>query len=336
MDMVDELLVSALRLREACKLADAPPAEWTVDGIADTVGHAFNVRFRRVAHEARTAAGWRPSVRAYAVQDASGRRLGFVYMDFWGLVERPGAGLICPGHVYVDMKLPPASPGQGRRLDLPLARTVAQELGHAVHMLCHGSCVADYDDLPVDIYDLPSTLPEMVTLSEHASEGSAPGEAMLRCHFLRPFANYLQDTQVAVGLHSEGFDPHAATGEDLRQAAVGLWQGLSPVVAHPAFTPLGHGAGLSLAEGPKRFGDLLCYLHADAILHSGGGAAPRRRDAWSSPASAARVREELLDRAFPGERLAGLLAQREAVPHPLLPPALDIVGMLERRFGLRA
>merc|ERR1711879_948783 len=107
-------------------------------------------------------------------------------------------------------------------------------------------------------------------------------------------------------MHSDEFDPHAATPAQLREASVALWR-YSPFTAHPGFTPLGEDAGLHVAQGATHIAYLLCYLRVEAILHGQSPSAQGASKRWLTPDFAKRIRSQLLDRNFPGQRLAALL-----------------------------
>jgi len=233
---------------------------------------------------------------------------------------------------------------------------MAHELGHAVHMLCHQGTLQEFDDLPLDVKELPSTLAEtialqpgaMVNYARHFSSGGRPPDSLIRScqRDISFFVRYLQNTNVALGLHGDDFDPDSASPQELRAVAVSLWQRYSPMPAHPAFTPFGEDAGLYMAHGPNQIAYLLCYLRVDSILHASRGASQpgagrtspaRARDAaWSSADFSGRIRKQLLDRAFSGQRLATVLpilgsaASEMAIGHPLPPPPTNAVQMFGR------
>merc|ERR1712125_246403 len=125
-------------------------------------------------------------------------------------------------------------------------------------------------------------------------------------HYMRA----LQSASVVLGLHSNEFDPHAATADDFRAASVAFWQRYSPFEAHAGFTPLGESCGLHLAHGANHIAYILCYMRVDAILHGQQTGKGKERDAsqrWLAPDFANRVRSQLLDRTFSGQRLAKLM-----------------------------
>merc|ERR1712232_225522 len=153
--------------------------------------------------------------------------------------------------------------------------------------------------------------------ARHYASGGPPPDSLVRscqrdAHF---FLTYLQSASVALGLHGESLDPFTATPADLRAAAVQCWQRYSAVEASPIFTPLGDDAGIHLGNGSNHIAYLLCYLRVDAILHGAsangaGASAGKQREAsqrWLSRDFASRLRSQLLDRAFPGQRLASLV-----------------------------
>lgn len=274
-----------------------------------------------------------------------------------------GAVRLCSGHVYLTMNFQAASWGKMKLLNLEEVASLAHELGHAVHMLCYGGGGSpDFDDLPLDVVELPSTLAEVVAMHpgiiplyarHHASGGPPPDSLIKSCQpTIRFFVKYLQSMNVALGLHGEGFDPHSATPAQLQQEAVALWQQYSPVAAHPSFTPLGQDAGMFLALGANQIAYLLCHLRADAVLHARQGQrAARPQDfaqQWLRPEFASRVRAQLLDRSFPaqqrrssllvsaldpaiGERSAALPHKAAALlDHPLPPLQLTAANLFSR------
>jgi len=233
----------------------------------------------------------------------------------------------------------------------------AHELGHAVHMLCIKGSFQDFDDLPLDVQELPSTLAETIVmqpgivsqLARHYASGGPPPDALVRAcqRDANFFVSYLQNSSVALGLHGEDFDPHAASPADLRAVAVQSWQRYSAVEASPVFTPLGDDAGLHVGHGANHIAYLLCYLRVDAILHgtTAGTTAGKQREAslrWLSSDFAGRVRSQLLDRVFPGQRLASLIpplnhasdverpSSAQAPPHPLPQVPTATASLLQR------
>ncbi|CAE8724384.1 unnamed protein product, partial [Polarella glacialis] len=346
----DEAFYRALVTREAdtWKLAEYLP-DTSLPRLLEVVGKAYSVTLREVQPPKtidRMRSGWHKSVRVYEVSDGSpasavvrgmedGRnRLGFVYLDLYQrtslfgrpAVELAGAQLLCSGHAYLSMNLAEPSMGQGKLFNPEEIVAITHELGHAVHMLCHQGSPQEFEDLPLDVLELPSTLAETIALqpgcmaqyAQHYASGGPPPEALVRScqrdvHF---FVRYLQSASVSLGLSGEAFDPMSATPAELRAESVALWQRYSPVTAHPSFTPFAGEAGLYTAQGPNQLAYLLCYLRVDAILHSskpgstGSASVRSRRDGpqrWLNPEFASRLRSQLLDKSFSGsERLASL------------------------------
>lgn len=281
----------------------------------------------------------------------------------WRIGAPPSATLLCSGHVYLSMNFQAPSFNSTKLLSPEDIASAAHELGHAVHMFCHPGSIQEFDDLPLDLLELPSTLAETIAMhpgiiphyARHYASGGPPPDPLVRsCQPGTPyFVRFLQSAHVALGLHGDAFDPHSATPSELQDAAVALWQRYSPVAAHPAFSPLGEDAGMYLALGASHVAYLLCHLRADAILHAAGpkqGAnrAQRSQDVaqrWLSPEFAGRVRAQLLDRAFPGQRLATLLPPLAAaagspstdcraavaLPHPLPPPQFNTDAFFGRQ-----
>merc|ERR1712061_121324 len=160
---------------------------------------------------------------------------------------------------------------------------------------------------------------------------------------------------MGLGLHGEAFDPDSATAAEFRQMSVSLWQRYSPVIAHPMYTPLGEDAGLYLGQGANHIAYLLCYLRVDAILHTRHGTTMtgstatkvHARDVTQrclSPEFASRVRSQLLDPVFSGQRLATLLpvlgspeprtqSARSPPAHPLPPPPTDAVSFFKHMYA---
>jgi len=283
-------------------------------------------------------------------------------------VALAGALMLCRGHAYLSMHLPEPGMGANKLFNPEEVIAVAHELGHAVHMLCHNGSPQEFDDLPLDVKELPSTLAETIVLqpgamaqyARHYSTGGPPPDALVRScqRDVYFFTRYMQSAHVALGLHGEAFDPHAATPAEFRRTAVSLWQRYSPVTVHPAFHPLGEDAGLYLGQGASHVAYLLCYLRVDAIMHAKGAAGPagassgRAGEAarkWLSPDFAGRVRGQLLDKAFAGHRLAALLpalrdgsgsgevsAPPVVPPHPLPPHPTSASGLFRRVKQLSA
>merc|ERR1712232_610016 len=185
--------------------------------------------------------------------------------------------------------------------------------------------------------------------ARHYASGGPPPDSLVRscqrdAHF---FLTYLQSASVALGLHGESLDPFTATPADLRAAAVQCWQRYSAVEASPIFTPLGDDAGIHVGHGANHIAYLLCYLRVDAILHgtAAGTSAGKQRDAslrWLSSDFAGRVCSQLLDRVFPGQRLASLipplshasdverLSSVQAPPHPLPQVPTATASLIQR------
>lgn len=377
----DEAFLRARATHEAdsWKLAEFLPASQCIPRLLELVGKSYGVHFHEMDKPSTTTRmlnGWHTSVRIFEVFDGaptpgmSGRNamhkrsLGFVYLDLYarqGLFSRAacrlaGAFLMCDGHAYINMGMPAAGHGQAKLLNPEEVVAMAHELGHAVHMLCHQGTLQEFDDLPLDVKELPSTLAETIALqpgamasyARHFSSGGSPPESLIRScqRDINFFVRYLQNTSVALGLHGDDFDPDSASPQELRAAAVSLWQRYSPVLAHPAFTPFGEDAGLYMAQGPNQIAYLLCYLRVDSILHTSRRASQpgtvrastaRARDApWSSTDFAGRIRKQLLDRAFNGQRLATVLpilgsaASEIAIGHPLPPPPTNAAPMFGR------
>jgi len=260
--------------------------------------------------------------------------LGFVYLDIYvrrSIFGRPacqlaGAEMLCSGHAYLSLNLVAPPLGQNKLFNPEEVVAMAHELGHAVHMLCHSGDSQQFHDLPLDVLELPSTLAETLVLqpdvitqfAKHYDKGGLPPDDLVRScqRGALFFERYLQNTNVTLGLHSEMFDPENATPEDLRKTAQMLWQQYSAVTVHPLFSPFGEDAGQYVPQGANQVAYLLCYLRVDGILNgpvssaSPGRAGHRTKDAsqtWLSPAFSGRLRSQLLDKAFPGQRLAALM-----------------------------
>mmetsp|Transcript_86871 Transcript_86871/g.280656 ORF Transcript_86871/g.280656 Transcript_86871/m.280656 type:complete len:725 (+) Transcript_86871:74-2248(+) len=360
---------------DVLKLAEFLSAPTALRGLLDVVGQAYNVRFQEARLD-HISSGWRSSVSVLEMLDSGphGRRLGFVYVELeqqrrWfsqPLTLPPGASLLSPGHVYLGMNFSRASRGHTKLLNFDEATMIAHELGHAVHMLCQSGTTQDWDDQPLDLIELPSTLAETVAThpaivmqyARHHASGGPPQESLAKsCSQAasRSLVRYLQSASVSLGLHSEAFDAEAATPDQLRAESVALWQRYSPVVAHPNFTPFGEDAGLYLAMGSNHVAYLLCHMRADALLH--GGQRSRTQDLakrWLSPEFAGKLRAQLLDRSFSGQRLATLMPPPVAAstpgavaktagpssgaalhPLPPLPVNAEVAaGLFARKFGL--
>eukprot|EP00929_Paragymnodinium_shiwhaense_P090567 TRINITY_DN50745_c0_g1_i1.p1 TRINITY_DN50745_c0_g1~~TRINITY_DN50745_c0_g1_i1.p1 ORF type:complete len:732 (-),score=178.55 TRINITY_DN50745_c0_g1_i1:29-2224(-) len=386
---VDKEFYRARVTREAdtWKLAQYLPMEPSVPRILETVGRAYSVTFREVEKPdtGRLASGWHKHVRIFEVVDGHSTagaasladsglgprgRLGYVYLDMLQRtslgrpsVQLAGAAMLSAGHVYLCMGFPAPGFQQNKLLNPEEAIACAHELGHAVHMLCHEGSVQEFDDLPLDLLEVPSTLAESIAMqpsvvtqyARHWSSGGPPPDGLaVSCHWtIDHYMRTLQSASVALGLHSSDFDPHSATPQQLREAAVGYWQRYSPFEAHPGFTPLGESCGLHIGQGANHIAYILCYMRVDAILHGQQTGKGKERDIsqrWLGPEFASRVRSQLLDRSFAAERLAALLPplsepadveggrrSRNAPPHPLpLPPptAASLLGrssaMLQR------
>lgn len=343
-DQADEPFYRSIVSRgsDAWKLAQFLPGKETLPKILGVVGRAYNVDFQEIQPPdfgTRIISGWHQAVRIYQVTDGAPgvggatrqqRILGHVYLDLYQrqslfgrpAVELAGAMSLCPGHAYVGMNLIPAGYGMNKLLNPEEVAALAHELGHAVHMLCFKGSFQEFDDLPLDVAELPSTLVETIAMhpgvvsqyARHYATKGPPPEELVRsvqwdAHF---FLRNLQGAHVVLGLHGEAFDAEAATAAELRAAARSFWQRYSAVEASPSFTPLGEDAGLHLLQGAHHVAYLLCYLRVDTILHgarASDGLALREREAaqrWLSPDFAGRVRAQLLERVFPGQRLAAL------------------------------
>lgn len=365
---LDEAFYRALVTHEAdtWKLAEYLP-ETSIPQVLEVVGRIYNVSFDEVHRPSlgRTQLGWHPSVRIYEVIDGgrgsmSGRsslrgRLGFVYVDLYqrqqiggrSASELSGAQIIAKGHAYLSMNLQEAGLGARKLFNPEEIVALSHELGHAVHMLCFDGSPREFDEMPLDILELPSVLAETVALHpdvmaqyahHHASRGPPP-TALLRSCQRDPYfyINCLQTWSVTLGLHGDSFDPHAATASELRSAATAMWQRYSPVQAHPTFSPLGD-AGLQLAEGCNQVAYMLCYLRVDAILYGGKRPASGREAAqrWLSPEFSGRLRAQLLDQRFAASRLAQLLpplareGAQEPPRHPLPPPPSESGPLFSR------
>ncbi|CAK9015675.1 Oligopeptidase A [Durusdinium trenchii] len=349
---VDQMFWRAHVAREidTWRLSEFLPADKCLPSLLNLVGKAYSVTFREVDGAnllTRLLSGWHRSVKVYEVTDGppsavkkAGRgKLGYVYLDLYRrmsflgrpAVELAGALRLCPGHAYLSCNLPGVGLGQGSKLLHPEELVgITHELGHAVHILCHTGSPQEFDDLPLDVLELPSTLVETIALhpesmtqyAQHRDNGSLPpGDLLRSCqrdsHF---FVRVLQNCSVSLGLHAEDFDPFKKTAADLREHAISLWQRYSLVEADPAFTPLGGDAGLNVGHGANHVAYLLCYLRVANILQKKGS----RKDAarWLQPEFAGLLRSQLLDQNFPSERMAAVQPTlgkqgRELPPHPL-------------------
>jgi len=354
---VDQVFWQAMVTREAdtWKLAHFLPADRSLPRLLEVVGKAYSVTFREVdppTWATRLISGWHKSVQVYEVTDGPpsavkvlGRprkKLGYVYLDLYRRIswlgrpalELAGAARLCPGHAYLCCNLTNAGIGQGKLLSPEEVVGITHELGHAVHMLCHTGNPSEFDDLPLDVLELPSTLLETIAVqpenmtqyARHWSSESLPDKELLRScqrdsHF---FIRVLQNASVSLGLHAEEFDPFARTASDVRAQAIDLWQRYSTVEADPVFTPLGGDAGLNVGHGANHVAYLLCYLRVAGILQN-KGSRKEVRDRLLQPEFASRLRSQLLDANFPGERMAALhptlMETKEGrdLPHPLPP-----------------
>ncbi|CAL1141168.1 unnamed protein product [Cladocopium goreaui] len=353
---VDQVFWQAMVTREAdtWKLAHFLPADRSLPRLLEVVGKAYSVTFREVdppSWASRLLNGWHKSVQVFEVTDgppsavrALGQRpkkLGYVYLDLYRRIswlgrpalELAGAARLCPGHAYLCCNLVNAGVGQGKLLSPEEVVGITHELGHAVHMLCHTGSPSEFDDLPLDVLELPSTLLETIAVqpenmtqyARHWSSESLPDKELLRScqrdsHF---FVRVLQNASISLGLHAEDFDPFSSTASDVRAKAVALWQRYSTVEADPIFTPLGGDAGLNVGHGANHVAYLLCYLRVASILQNKGGRKDVR-DRLLQPEFASRLRSQLLDANFPGERMASIHptlveAKGRDLPHPLPP-----------------
>lgn len=381
---VDEAFFRALVTKEVdtWKLAEFLPANGAVPKLLDLVGRAYGVTFREVdppSWLSRLPSGWHKSVHIFEIVDgspglgtAAKSRLGFVYLDLYqrrSLLGRPsvelaGAQLLCDGHAYLSMNLIEPPYGQGKLFNPEEVQALAHELGHAVHMLCHWGIPQEFHDLPLDLVELPSVLLETIAMhptamsqyTGHWKSKGPPDVSLLRSCERNGFyfVRYLQNVQVALGLHGEAFDPQSATPAELRATAVSLWQRVSPVTAHPSYTPFGETAGIYTYQGANQIAYLLCHLRTTAILSSQqgpsaqSGAGKSRRDTaqrWLTPDFATRIRSQLLERSYPGQRLSALecaaykglpeaqgkeLAAALQLPHPLPPPPMNTASLFTR------
>lgn len=376
MSHADAAFFKALITREVdtWRLAEYFPASKSLPKLLDVVGRAYNVHFRELPKPdllGRLATGWHKSVRIYEVRDgpaslasASSQKLGYVYLDVYARQDifgransmPPNTLYLCRGHAYVSLNFAEPGYGQNKLFNPEEVEATAHELGHAVHMLCHKGGPQDFHDLPLDVLELPSTLAETIAMSPgamaqyagHWSSGALPPDGLVHScqRDLSFYLRYLQSAHVSLGLHSEAFDPHSATAEDLRRASVALWQRYSPITAHPAFTPLGEDAGVYIGQGSTHIAYLLCYVRVDSILHGKSSASASARPTetvkkWLNPQFAGQVRSQLLDRDFPGERLASLLPPLQGggarvLPHPLPPASTDASSLFGRIKPLAA
>eukprot|EP00913_Durusdinium_trenchii_P024148 g22675.t1 len=262
---VDQMFWRAHVAREidTWRLSEFLPADKCLPSLLNLVGKAYSVTFREVDGAnllTRLLSGWHRSVKVYEVTDGPP-----------SAVKKAGRGCNLPG----------VGLGQGSKLLHPEELVgITHELGHAVHILCHTGSPQEFDDLPLDVLELPSTLVETIALhpesmtqyAQHRDNGSLPpGDLLRSCqrdsHF---FVRVLQNCSVSLGLHAEDFDPFKKTAADLREHAISLWQRYSLVEADPAFTPLGGDAGLNVGHGANHVAYLLCYLRVANILQKKG------------------------------------------------------------------
>ncbi|CAJ1394563.1 unnamed protein product [Effrenium voratum] len=364
---VDEAFWRALVTREAdtWKLAQFLPADRCMPKLLEVVGKAYSVTFREADSAnvvSRLINGWHRSVQVFEVtdgppstvrQEGSRGLLGYVYLDLYRrtsligrpLVDLPGAMRLCPGHAYVGCNLEKPGLSQNKLLNPEELVSVSHELGHAVHILCHQGAPGDFDELPLDVLELPSTLAETIAIqpecmtqyAQHWESSSLPRGDLLRscqrdAHF---FIRVLQTASVSLGLHSQDFDPFGATAADVRKRSVSMWQRYSAIPADPSFTPLGPDAGINVGNGANHVAYLLCYLRVASMLQSKSRSPGR--DKWLQPDFARRLRAQLLDQHFPADRMAVIfptLAQSEgeSKPHPL-PPLPSDTSLLFRQVA---
>eukprot|EP00913_Durusdinium_trenchii_P023134 g21715.t2 len=243
---------------------------------------------------------WHSGVRCFEVLDGpplgiaagGGRCLGYVYVELYGTWRgtrplAPGALLLAPGHVYLGLHLQAPSMGMTKLLTPEDATMMAHELGHAVHMLCFSGSAQEFQDLPLDLLELPSTFAEVL-----ATKPEVVGEyAQANPNF---FAQKLQSWNVSLGLHSD-FDAFAATPSELQDRAVSLWQRYSKVAASGSFSPLGEDAGGCLALGANQVAYLLCYLRTATLLRGKSAQGKSALKRWLSPDAAGKLRAQLLE-----------------------------------------
>lgn len=365
---VDEAFYRALVTRELeiVKLAEFLKADDALQGLLSVVGQAYGVRFSERTVDSGHS-GWRPRTSVLEVVDSSpqSKRLGFVYVQleqpsrWFGRPSTlpPGAVLLSPGHCFLGMNFSAASRMYSKLLNFDEVAMVAHELGHAVHMLCQSGTTLDWDDQPLDLIELPSTLSETMAMNpavimryakHHASGGPPPDTLAKSCQQAasRNILRYLQSASVSLGLHGPSFDALSATPQELLQESLALWQRYSPVIPHASFTPFGEDAGLYVSMGANHAAYLLCNARVDVMLH--GGHKSRSQDVarrWLSPDFAGKLRVQLLERPFSGQRLATLMPllvetpeahKRGPLPHPLppLPGGAEVAaGMVARKFG---
>eukprot|EP00913_Durusdinium_trenchii_P023133 g21715.t1 len=288
------------RAVEALKLAEYLPAEQALERLVDVLGRACNITFRALPARSWWQTGWHSGVRCFEVLDGpplgiaagGGRCLGYVYVELYGTWRgtrplAPGALLLAPGHVYLGLHLQAPSMGMTKLLTPEDATMMAHELGHAVHMLCFSGSAQEFQDLPLDLLELPSTFAEVL-----ATKPEVVGEyAQANPNF---FAQKLQSWNVSLGLHSD-FDAFAATPSELQDRAVSLWQRYSKVAASGSFSPLGEDAGGCLALGANQVAYLLCYLRTATLLRGKSAQGKSALKRWLSPDAAGKLRAQLLE-----------------------------------------
>ncbi|CAE7270221.1 prlC [Symbiodinium sp. CCMP2456] len=334
------------RQSDIWKFAEYLSLEKSLPGLLDVVGKVYGVTFREATASgffSRLPGGWHTSVKIFEVVDGAPRpagvkrdpgkgMLGYVYMDLYSrsmlgreAVELAGAISLCPGHAYVSFKLSRPPLGRSKLMNVEEAVMVAHELGHAIHMLCHAGSPCDFQDMPLDLVELPSTLVETIVLQPkslakyacHYNSNRPPPESLIRScqRNQRFFINALQNASVSLGLHAEAFDPFKATPADLRAEAVSLWQRYSLVPADPAFHPFGTDAGVHVANGGNQVAYLVCYLRVAGILQAKNG----RKDGdavWLQPDFPKRIRGQLLDQNFATKGWASRFpAKAQSVTH---------------------
>jgi len=363
LDQEDEAFFRALVHREAdcLDLAEYLPAEQALVRLMELIGRASNVTFRALPQESSWRTGWHSGVRRFEVLDGppvgmvnarDGVCLGYVYVElfkpkFTARPLAPASMFLAPGHVHIGLHFEAPSMGKTKLLTPDDAITIAHELGHAVHMLCTRSSCQQFQDLPLDVRELPSTFTEVLATqpsmveeyARHHASGGPPPEALSRTALQGPhfFARRLQNLNVSLGLHSSDFDAANATADELRERSIEMWQRYSPVTAAADFAPLLGEAGGFLTLGGAQSAYLLCYLRADLLLHgSGGGRERELARRWLSPDFASSLRSQLLDRAWPDRTGAMMPALKgreggKAKPHPLPPmPAANQFGLFAR------
>jgi len=336
------------------KLAEFLPAEPALERLMQVIGRACNVTFRPLPQRNWFQTGWHGGVRCFEVVDGppvgmaavEGRCLGNVYVELYlswkgSRPLAPGALLLAPGHVHLGLNLQAPSIGATKLLMPEDTVMIAHELGHAVHMLCFNGSSQQFQDLPLDVLELPSTFSEVLATQpqvvgeyarHHASEGTPPDNLIQVVqqgpHF---FMQKLQSWNVGLGLHSN-FDALDASPSELQDHAVRLWQEFSLVPASPSFSPLGEDAGGCLALGANHVAYMLCYLRSALLLKGKSPGKVSNAKRWLSPDFASSLRAQLLDKAFNSERLATLSPSlvasqtpgKQPLPHPLPPLSPDV------------